>query len=359
MVLRAGLIGYGKRGEVLARIIREYVPEIDIVGVVDPDIERIAAAHNVGFRGWTVSKHFFVADRPDVAIIATNPPQHCELVVMAAEHGCHIFCEKPLALSPDEADRMVAVVEKAGVVSVVDFEMPFADSVQLLRTYLAAEQFGALYRLEMTGKGRPPAYDLEEVMVHYLHLMLWLTGSKPVDVFGRIILNGKNATMGDVAAMSDIYPQSRKWGIGIRADSIEASYRLANGVVAQLFLHEFVEMDHDYMTLSCYGTRGRLTFFQSGTGELYVAEGPLEKSDTALAWERAPRLWASDSDWSIPTARLLREFVSAIQSGRASTASIADASLVLDMTLGVYASHLAGKPVALPLVDRRHPLVAR
>lgn len=110
MVLRAGLIGYGKRGEVLARIIRERVPEVMIVEVSDPDIERIVAAHNVGYKGWTVSKHLFDAVQLDMAIIATNPPQHCELVVTAAEHDCHIFCEKPLALSPEEADRMVAAV---------------------------------------------------------------------------------------------------------------------------------------------------------------------------------------------------------------------------------------------------------
>lgn len=240
--------------------------------------------------------------------------------------------------------------------SAVGFEMPFADSVALLRSYIAAEHFGELYRIEMTGKGRPPAYDLEEVVVRYLHLALSLTGSKPVDVFGRVIVNGRNAGIGDIAPMREIYPQGREWGFGMRADYIEASYRFADGVVGHLFLREFSEMNHDYMSLTCYGTGGRVTFFQSCTGELYVADGPLEKSDTALDWKLVPRLWARDSDWSIPTARLLQELARCIQDGSKPTVSIADASLVLDMTLGIYASHLAGTPVALPLVDRIHPL---
>ncbi|MDP3735389.1 MAG: Gfo/Idh/MocA family oxidoreductase [bacterium] len=378
MVLSAGLIGYGKRGEVLARIIREHVPEIEIVGVADPDQERrkhasfrhkIVASEKYTF---ATAQELFDKFIPAVSIIATNPPQHCELAVMAAERGCHIFCEKPLALSPDEADRMVAAARKAGVVSAVDFETTFADAFHVLEAYIGSEGFGTLYRFEAIDKGRPPAYDLEECTPHFLQALMHLTHSRPVEVFGRVIVDGRNATLDDVKLVSELYPAGRSHGIGMRADSIEATYRFENGVLAHLFLHG-LDMDFlmragrdtppgsEFMALVCYGTRGQIKWHQTSTGSVYVKNVPHDLLDE-MQWRPVPSMWRADSDWVMPTARLLRDFVGAIHDPLRETrprVSIGAASLVLDMTLGVYASHLAGRPVALPLVERRHPLAAR
>ena len=54
---------------------------------------------------------------PDVQVVAIHTPNslHCEEVIAAAKAGKHVFCDKPMATSVADAERMLAACEKAGV----------------------------------------------------------------------------------------------------------------------------------------------------------------------------------------------------------------------------------------------------
>lgn len=367
MALTAGIIGYGVRGKTLAKVIRENVPEVELVAVADPALERMEEAAGSGLTAYSRAEDLFRERCPQIAVIATNPPHHCELALMAAEHGCHIFCEKPLALSPEEADWMVAAVHKAGVVSTVDFETVFADSFDVLREELRQEGFGRLLRFDATDKGRPPAYDIETCMPHFLHAVMVLTGSKPVEVFSRVLVDGRKATLGDVAPISDLYPHGRTHDIGMRADTIEVSYLFGNGITARFFLGELDETyvmeagksakkpGSEFMYLTCYGTRGQVKFHQTSTGYVFRKRVP-QDTLSVMDWEPVYAPSTPDPTWVVPTTRLMQDFVDAIERGREPVATIEDAACVVDQTCGIYASHLAGRPLRLPLEDRKHPL---
>jgi predicted dehydrogenase len=62
----------------------------------------------------------------DVVSIASPPHTHAEIAVAAAAAGKHIMCEKPFAANLAEAERMLAAVEKAGVVHMMGTEFRFA-----------------------------------------------------------------------------------------------------------------------------------------------------------------------------------------------------------------------------------------
>lgn len=61
----------------------------------------------------------------DVIYVATPPFMHCEQVIRAAEAGKHVFCEKPLGRTPEEAKRMVETCRKYQVKLGVGFMMRF------------------------------------------------------------------------------------------------------------------------------------------------------------------------------------------------------------------------------------------
>ena len=368
MTFTAGIIGYGERGKTLEKVIREHVPEIRIEAVADPAEDRRWEAVKTGLLGCKSAEELIDKIRPQIVIITTNPPHHCEQVLMAAESGCHIFCEKPLALSPEEADRMVAAVRKAGVVCTVDFETIFSESFIVLKNGLRRDGFGELLRFDAVDKGRPPAYDIETCMPHFLHAFMDLTGSKPVEVFGRVIVDGRKATLGDVVPISQLYPQGRPHDIGLRADPIEATYLFATGVTVRYFLAELDEAyvieagkkakkpGSEFMHFIACGTRGQVKWHQTSTGYVYAKPVP-QDTLSVMDWETVYAPEKPDPTWVVPTTRLVQDFVDAIVRGREPLTTIEDAAAVVDQTYGIYASHLAGRPVKLPLEDRKHPLM--
>lgn len=53
-------------------------------------------------------------EKPDIVIITSRrPSDHLPQIRMAAERGCHIYCEKPVSASLEEADEIVRIIEKA------------------------------------------------------------------------------------------------------------------------------------------------------------------------------------------------------------------------------------------------------
>ncbi len=61
------------------------------------------------------AEKMFAAEKPDGVLICTPNWAHKPLTLMAAEHGAHVFCEKPMAVNAAECEDMIAACGKAGV----------------------------------------------------------------------------------------------------------------------------------------------------------------------------------------------------------------------------------------------------
>jgi predicted dehydrogenase len=328
------------------RILKENFRDKVRVGyVVDTDPERVKVINEkygvTGVGHWQSALDGLPS--VDVDFITTNPPLHCEQVVNSASYGHHIFCEKPLSLAPLESDKMIEAVRKAGVVCTVDFEWMFAESVQVLKAYLGSEGFGTLRHIVCTDKGRPPGYDIE---THFLDAIMRLIGSKPVSVMGTVMVDGRPATQADVLSVSELYPQGRTHDIGMRADFIQASYLFENGLPVNYFLSA---LDEKMVEDAAGDSR------KAGSEFMHVKHVP-QDTLSEMNWTPAPTMWSKDGKWHMPTARLIKDFLDAIEEKREPLSTIENAAMVVDMTYGIYASHLRGRPVRLPLEDRRHPL---
>ncbi|MBP9701786.1 MAG: Gfo/Idh/MocA family oxidoreductase [Candidatus Pacebacteria bacterium] len=366
----AGIVGFGERGKTLLTIIRTHIPEITVVSVYDPAESARDAATRLGLHACAAEEDFYVKP-PNIVFVTTNAADHCQGVIAAAKHGCHIFVEKPLAVSPDEADQMVEAVKKAGIICTVDFETPFSDSFTVLRQELAREGFGKLTRIEGADKGRVPGYDLETCMPHFLQMIGLLMDSGPVDVFGRVILDGRLATREDIVPINSIssgYPRRPHNNLGMNADFIGASYRYGNGVVLNYNLARLddayvaaagkhAKPGSQFMNLVFYGTRGQVKWHQTSGGYVYRKEVPQDLlNDSSWLQVYAPE--RPDPSWEIPTARLLQDFVRAIENGRQPTTSIEIARSIVEQVTGIYTSHLAGGMlIDFPLVNRENPLL--
>jgi predicted dehydrogenase len=97
---------------------------------------------------WEISRAYGnydeLLDDPNVDAIYVSLPNHlhCEWSVRSAEAGKHVLCEKPLALSVDEVDRMEAAAKENGVVIQEAAMMRYHQQLPYLRDLLAAGEIG-------------------------------------------------------------------------------------------------------------------------------------------------------------------------------------------------------------------------
>lgn len=126
--VRVATIGAGRIGTNHTEIIARLVPGAVVTAVADPvdgAAARLAAA--VGASSATNDiDEVLESDDVDAVLITAPARSHSELVCRAAQAGKHVFCEKPMAVTLDEADAAIAAAAQAGIVLQVGFNRRFA-----------------------------------------------------------------------------------------------------------------------------------------------------------------------------------------------------------------------------------------
>ncbi len=140
--LRFGIIGVGARGICNARAVAART-DVDIVGVCDVRPERLeeCAQAGIGERGFA-DYRALLDEGLDAVCINTDNNVHAQITIAAAERGCHIYCEKPIALSVSDAEAMTAACRQAGVATVVNLSMRAAPAHRQLRAMAHGGAFG-------------------------------------------------------------------------------------------------------------------------------------------------------------------------------------------------------------------------
>jgi predicted dehydrogenase len=90
--------------------------------------------------------------RPDIDIVDIVTPGnlHCEMAVAAAKAGKHVICEKPLANTVAEAEKMVEAVEKSGVTNMVAYNYRRVPAIVYAKQLMDEGKLGKLYHFRAT-----------------------------------------------------------------------------------------------------------------------------------------------------------------------------------------------------------------
>ncbi len=145
-----GLIGCGFIGRFHSRNLRgslrsELVPG-EYAALCDREVSRADAfAAITGVRTTTAeAADVFAKPGLNSVYICTETSEHPDLVVEAARRGLNVFCEKPLAKTLPEVQRMVDAVEAAGVVNQVGLVLRYSPVFTVLKDMMAAPDLGPL-----------------------------------------------------------------------------------------------------------------------------------------------------------------------------------------------------------------------
>jgi predicted dehydrogenase len=176
--LPVGVVGVGSLGRHHARHLASF-HGVELIGVYDADQGRAAAvAAEVGTRAFADLESLLA--NVEAVSIAVPTSAHAEVGLRALEAGVPVLMEKPLAVTLDEADAMIAMADRKGVQLQVGHIERFNRAIRA-----AQDHFGDIRYFESTRlapfqlRGTDVAVVLD-LMIHDLDLVLHLTGGADV-----------------------------------------------------------------------------------------------------------------------------------------------------------------------------------
>jgi len=142
--VRAAIIGIGAIARLHARALAD-IPGVELVAATCRTEEKGRAfATEFGCAWHADTAKMLRREKPDFVTVATPSGAHLEAVTAAARRGVHVICEKPLEITLKRIDRMLAVVEKAGITFGAIFPQRFNPVVATVHAAAAVGRFGNL-----------------------------------------------------------------------------------------------------------------------------------------------------------------------------------------------------------------------
>lgn len=111
---KLGIIGYGGMANWHHQSIKANFSDLEVVAAYDIDPARLELARKNGLQAFETAEEFLASRLFDIVLVATPNNFHCEYVCRALEAGYNVVCEKPVAMSVAELDKMDATAKRTG-----------------------------------------------------------------------------------------------------------------------------------------------------------------------------------------------------------------------------------------------------
>jgi scyllo-inositol 2-dehydrogenase (NADP+) len=189
-VLRTAVAGLGRIGW------QFHAPQVAahegfaFVAAVDPLEERLQeAVERYGVRGYSTYKEMLAQEELDLVVIASPTPYHADQAIAAFERGCDVFCDKPMAPTLAEADRMIDAMHVFGRKLMIYQPHRARADTAALQAILAQGWIGPVYMIKAARTGYSRRNDwqafqqygggmLNNYGAHHIDLLLHLSGSR-------------------------------------------------------------------------------------------------------------------------------------------------------------------------------------
>lgn len=220
--IKVALLGCG--GMMGGHVFRlNQMPEVKIVGLCDVTGEivkkfaernLINTSHKPDF--FTDAAEMYTACKPDAVFISTPHTQHYVQGSQALDAGCHVFMEKPMVTSLDDAYKLADKVKKTGKILVIGYNTSCSPEFNYLRNIIRDKTFGklelvtgyisqdwlrfttGLWRQEPALSGGGQAYDSG---AHIFNSLCWSVESGIEEVFSYVDNHGTRVDINSVSSI--------------------------------------------------------------------------------------------------------------------------------------------------------------
>ncbi|MDD6400144.1 MAG: Gfo/Idh/MocA family oxidoreductase [Lachnospiraceae bacterium] len=282
-------------------------------------------------------------EKPELVAIATESGKHADIALTCISHGCNVIIEKPIALSLEDADKIIEAAEKEGVKVCACHQNRFNKSIQTIRQAIEKRRFGKLLyatahirwardheyydRATWRGTWEQDGGALMNQCIHDIDLLRWMMGGKIVEVVG----------------MTDrlVHPYIEAEDLGIALVRFEnGGYGIIEGTT-DVFPKNLEE------TLYIFGEKGTVkaggeavNIIEEWNFSDYLDDPEAVKKECK---ENPPNVYGFGH------TKLYRDVVDAINNDRAPYVDGYAGRDALELVLGIYESAATGKTVQFPL----------
>ena len=192
-IVNVALLGAGEVGQLHAETLAHHVSGARLVAVVDPVVSNAKRAAALAAAVVAASPDEVLRDDGIDAVVIASPTRfHAALIIAAARHGKHVFCEKPIALTLEEAQAALDAVAAAGVKLQIGFQRRFDAAYLRAHQAIVSGEIGRVELLLSTTRDpEPPAPGYLEscggvfldTAIHDFDSVRFLSGEEVVEVF--------------------------------------------------------------------------------------------------------------------------------------------------------------------------------
>jgi len=368
--LRVGMVGYAFMGAVHSQAWRtvnrafDLPRQVSMVAVAGRDAAAVgAAASRLGWQEFTTDWRELVArDDIDLIDICTPGDSHAEIATAALAAGKHVLCEKPLANTVAEAEKMVSAASAAralGVRAMCGFNYRRVPAVTLMRDMVAAGRLGRIHHVRAAylqdwiidpdfplvwrlQKEKAGSGALGDIGAHIVDLTQFVTGQQITGVSAMTkTFIPERPLAGHSTGLAGGTPNgdaARVRGPVTVDDAALFHARLSDGAIASYEATRFATGRRNAMRVEINGSRGSVAFDLERLNELEFYDGadPVTEQGFTRILVTEPTHPYMSAWW--PTGHIIgyehsfthemRDLVEAIATGTDPTPSFEDALAV-------------------------------
>jgi predicted dehydrogenase len=337
------------------------LPNVEIVAVSDDDEQgRAAAQQRTGAKQVYVSYRQML-EREQLDVVAVCPrwiDGHHDMLLAAAEAGCHVYMEKPFCRTLAECDEVIHQFQmrhlNLGIAHVSQYS-PVLDTVLAL---VNAGEIGDV--LELRGRGkedhRGGGEDLWVLGSHIFGMMRSFGGGNAMRCTATVTQGGRAIQRSDV--------QEGAEGIGpLAGDHVQSQFQFPKGLSGYFASRRGVAGKPTRFALQVFGSKGVIDM-ESG----YLAPAHILR-DGSWSPARSGKSWETVTSNGIgkPETRMdgtyegghiagIKDLLASIEEQRPTRCNAEDARSIIEMIAAVFESQRTGGTVEMPLKTRVNPL---
>ena len=346
--LRYGLVGCGRISLNHINALIENKNDLEFICVADINVENAKILLEKSevedlfgkVKIYKTHQEMVEKENLDLVVVATESGSHASIAIDCLNKGINVIVEKPMALSIEDADKMIEAAKIKGVKLCVSHQNRFNKSIQKLRKALEKDRFGKLFhgvanirwnrdenyykQANWRGTWKHDGGALMNQCIHNIDLLVWMMGSQVEQVFAYT----KN--------FNHPYIEGEDLGVGLIKFK-NGSFGIIEGTV-NVYPQNLEE------TLCIFGEKGTVKIGGKSVNKVEVWNFKDSDKDDGINGEEEP-----PTIYGFGHIELYKDMIQAIREDREPLVNGNEGKKALEVILSIYKSSLTGKPINLPL----------